>query len=566
MRIKLSLGILLTLLIPILVALSVVIYAVYSLSTISGRTTLIEISDDINIALLEVRRYEKNLILFNEEENVEKFYGYLNQIKKMIGDIENELISETGKLNYDLLIKELETYKEASQPLISSVKAEQTLVEDIRPLGRIIEKDALYKETALELRRYEKNYIIYKEQFAVDRLHAAAKEIMEKQPAISGFVGNYLDAFDTLVESERQKEISVEKMWQSGRAIENITMEFSNKQRIAIDNTISTSKKQLIGAFAFLMLSTFILIYLFSDHVVKALKAIEHSFSRLKAGDYTFGIDLRKSTAAEEIICFADAYNQTINDLRESREELERTLKKLADANKELIERQDELVEARKVTAMRLLSSEIAHEINNPLSSITTFLGMFHEDMPDTDSRKETLALMLKETERCRLVLQELVDFARKEPLRLRETDPKKLLNEAIEIVQRQKLKDIIFKSNLEGLPEKVVLDPILIHQAIINILANAYQFTSSGGSITVEGYNDGNNCMIIEVRDTGMGISQEDLPRIFEPFFSTRKDLGGSGLGLALTKKIIERHNGDIHVESRRGEETVFKISLPVA
>lgn len=566
MRIKLSRGILLTLLLPILLALSVVIYAVINLSTISSRIHLIEISDDINLALLELRRYEKNIILFNEKEHIRKFNGYLDNINSKIKYIEEDIIGEIDMQNYEYLMKQLDVYKEVSQMLIKSVQAEEMLVDDIRPLGRGIEKSALNKEMSLGLRRHEKNYIIYKEQSAVDELHNTARDLVAAQPAIGGLVTNYLDAFETLVESELQKDISVEKMQKSGLAIENITVSFAARQRTAIDSTIAASRRLLIGAFVFLIISTVVLVYLFSEHVVKAFKAIEKSFESLKTNDYKCDIDLRKSTAAEEIITFVDAYNMTITDLRKSREDLESTLRKLADANKELVERQDELVEARKVSAMRLLASEIAHEINNPLSSLTTFLGIYYEDMQDTEPRKEMFALMLKETERCSLVLRELVDFARKDPLQFREVSPGKIIDEAIEVLNRQNYdKNVNIESSHERLPETAVFDPILIHQALVNILTNAYQFSSPGGCIKVDGYRDGNNSMVIAVRDTGTGISSEHLPRIFETFYSTRKNNGGSGLGLALTKKIIERHNGSIQVESRPGEETVFKIRLPV-
>jgi len=565
MRLKLWKQVNLNLLLPVLIASAIILYAVYNLGTISNRINFIKIADDINLTLLELRRYEKNILLFKEEGNIKNFYEYLKQLEVKVRNAEHEIVEEINKLNYRPLMEDIKTYKESADSLITSVKVEQKLLEDIRPLGRHIEKNAARKEMALELRRYEKNYIIYREQQAVDKLHQMTKELIRGQPSLSGPVKQYLKAFDSLTENESLKERLVEKMRHSGRAIEKITMDFANKKRIAIDRTISTSRKLLIASFIFLIVSTCVVACLFSANLVRTLKTIERSFGRLKSGDFTHGIDLNTGSAPKEITSFVKAYNQTINNLGASRAELENTLKKLEHVNKELVEKQDELVEKRKLTAMRLLASEIAHEINNPLSSLTTFLGMFYEDMQADNIKKEAIELMLKEVNRCQVVLRELGDFARKEPLKFKEVNPAELINEVIDIVSEQNRQcGINLTASLNGLPEKAVLDPVLIYQALINILTNAYRFTPSGGNIDVQGNTENNN-MVIVVKDTGNGIGENDLPHIFEPFFSTRKDVGGSGLGLAITKKIIERHKGSIHVESKPGKGTVFKIKLPV-
>ena len=133
-----------------------------------------------------------------------------------------------------------------------------------------------------------------------------------------------------------------------------------------------------------------------------------------------------RPSAPEEIIAFNKAYNCTVRKLEEAKVELELTLEKLETTNKELLEKQEELVEARKMTAMRLLASEIAHEVSNPLSSLITTLGMHQEELPADHPKKEELTFMLSEATRCQAILRELVDFARKEPLQLKETSPGK--------------------------------------------------------------------------------------------------------------------------------------------
>lgn len=555
----------LSLLLPVLIAYAIVIYAVDSLGTISKRIKFIEIADDINLTLLELRRYEKNILLFHEDANIKLFHKYLEEIDRKISEAENEIIERPNKLVYRQLKEEIKKYKESANLLITNLAAENKLLKDIRPLGRLLEKNASDRELALEIRRYEKNYIIYREQKAVNNVRRIAGVLEKRQPELGMSVASYMKIFNSFVENESVKDNLVNKLRDSGRYVQKLTMEFANKKRQAIDKTISTSRKQLTWAFVFLILSSGAIAFLFSSNILKVLKTVGTTFDRLKSGDFDHGLDLNTGNAPEEIISFARSYNQTIEALGSSKIELEKTLRKLEDTNRNLIENQETIVEARKFTAMRLLASEIAHEINNPLSSLTTFLGICNEEIPADDPKKETIELMLKEVNRCRSILRELVEFAKKEPLRLRGVNPASLLKDAIKVVLKQNEKSSVnLTAFCSELPREVLLDPVLIHQALVNIMNNAYQFTKPGGSIDIEGYTD---CatMVIEIKDSGTGIAEENLPYVFEPFFSTRKELGGSGLGLAITKKIIERHNGSIMVESKLGRETVFTLRLPM-
>jgi len=388
-------------LLPVLIASVIVIYAVNNLGTIANRIKFIEIADDMNMILLELRRYEKNILLFHEDENIKIFHGYLKQIDKKVNEAENEIIEKTNRLNYKLLQENIEAYKSAANSIIASIQTEQKILEDIRPLGRLIEKNAFRKEKALELRRYEKNYIIYREQSAVDSVNRIAKELQRMQPELSVPVMSYMNVFDLFLNNESLKKNLVEKLRTSGRAIEAMTREFSQRKRLAIDRSISTSRNLLAVSFIFLIISASVVAILFSASVVRTIKIIEDTFASLKAGNFTRGVALDSGNTPEEIKSFAQAYNETIEKLGESREELEATLTKLEDTNKELLEKQDELVETRKLTAMRLLASEISHEINNLLSALTTFMGICYEETPDDDPKKEMIALMLQEVIRC---------------------------------------------------------------------------------------------------------------------------------------------------------------------
>lgn len=566
MRFSLWKQVALSLLIPIIIASAIVLYAVYNLKTISNRINFIELADDINITLLELRRFEKNILLFKDNTNIDNFHKYLAVLEDKIHLAEKEIIEEINKQKYSPLIDNIRTYKESASTLISSVQKELTLVADIRPLGRLIEKQADSKDKAFELRRYEKNYIIYGEPKDIHLLHVAAEKLTRSHPELTLPVSNYTSMFDALVETEVLKENSAEKMRLAGIAIEKVTKEFSDKKRKAIENTLSTSMNLLVSSLVILLVSTVIISRYFSSNVVTTIKTIERSLDRrVRHGDFTRGVTINRDRTPEEITSFVNTYNQVIEDLGISKSELDRTVRQLEGVNAELIEKQDELVETRKLAALKLLASEIAHEINNPLSSISLFLGVLYEEMREDDPKKEFFEIMMKETKRCQAVVRELADFAKKEPLKLKEVDPAEIIKEAAKVVTRQNSKNHISLSlSLDDLPRRSLIDPILFYQAIVNIVSNAYEF-SRAGLISVYGISDNGNMEIL-IQDQGEGIPEENLELVFEPFFSTRKESGGSGLGLAITRKIIEKHNGRISVSSSPGKGTAFRIIMPVS
>jgi signal transduction histidine kinase len=563
---KLWKQVLLSLILPGVFALGITLYAIYSVDKISYRVSLIEVADDINLNLLELRRYEKNILLLYEESNVRTFYRYLAQIEERTNARKAEILAILSPTEYEALFDDYRAYRNTAAGIVQCVELKKKLLEDIRPLGRAVENAARDREQALELRRYEKNYIIYREPLAIAEQHRIARGMLSRQPDIEAPLKKYLDVVEDIVENQALKDAQVEKIRETGRRIEAITMKFSAREREAIGKTIAASKKLFIASFVLLLGSIAGVAYLLTRNVLGSLKAVEHSFNYLANGDFSHDVELSTDNLPDEVHSFVTAYNSTMHRLGVVQAELRFALNKLAETNQELEESQDELVEARKISAMRLLASEIAHEINNPLSSVAVFLGTFYDDLGSDFAGKANVAIMLNEVRRCQTVLRELVDFARREPLSLKEVPPARLVQEAIDAVTAQHRKEgVRLNVALGDLPEKAVLDPVLIYQALMNILANAFQFSPPGGTIDVRGARD-RDTFTLTITDRGVGIPPENLEHIFRPFFTTRKELGGSGLGLALTKKIVERHRGRVQVASTPGEGTVFTLVLPLS
>ena len=547
---------------PTLAASAIVFFEFQNLRTIYNKISVIEIIDDINLTILELRRYEKNILLFNEEQNVRLFHDHFAALRKGIQRMENEIVSDISKVQYRTLQENIENYDRHVSTLIASVQEEQRIIEAIRPLGRAIEKKTPDVKLALDLRRYEKNYIIYKEAAAVHNVYGLANKLLDQYPVLNSPVASYLDAFRKMVGNEQVKEAASDSIRHYGREIQRTAAELSKKKRADINEIIAKAKKAFIASFLLLVGATAAAGYLISTRILKTVRNVSNAVKSMSKGDFTYILD---ASAPKEIVAFNRDFNCTVRKLEEAKVELELTMEKLEDTNRALVERQEELLERRKLTAMRLLASEIAHEVSNPLSSVIIYLGMLQESLPAGDPKKADLSFMLNESMRCQALLRELVDFARKEPLHLKEAAPAKIIEDALESTRKQNNgKQVLVQVSLEGLPERAVLDPVLMYQVFFNLFMNAYQHASDGDSIEVHGSTlDG--AMHIRVRDTGAGIPEDILPSIFDPFFSTRKETGGSGLGLAITKKIIERHRGTIKVASKISEGTVFQIVLPL-
>lgn len=208
----------------------------------------------------------------------------------------------------------------------------------------------------------------------------------------------------------------------------------------------------------------------------------------------------------------------------------------------------------------------VAHEVSNPLSSLTTVLHLCVEDLPPRHPRRAALDSVLRDAERCRMIVAKLAEFARRDPLNAVEIPAADFFHEVAAAALKQpgrNGKQVHIAVTSENMPDRFTADPVLFSQALTNIVANACDFSPDGGSVSLRALGRDED-IVIEVSDEGPGIADEHMHRIFEPFFSTRKESGGSGLGLAIARKVVERHNGSISVASEPGQGATFRILLP--
>ncbi|MGD9039262.1 MAG: ATP-binding protein [Desulfobacteraceae bacterium] len=221
-------------------------------------------------------------------------------------------------------------------------------------------------------------------------------------------------------------------------------------------------------------------------------------------------------------------------------------------------------LETEKMSALGRMAAGIAHEINNPLASILLYGSSLIKEVPDKDPLKEGLEVIINETKRCKAIIQDLLEFSRvKEPSKAL-ANINTIIEKALSLLNNElRIRHIRVEKHLSNAMVEILVDERQLMQVFVNILLNALQAIGEGGMIAIRSRADmAQNLIRIEFTDSGPGISEENLSKIFDPFFSTKKN--GTGLGLSVSYRTIKNHNGDIRVSSKPGEGTRFTIDLP--
>ncbi len=253
------------------------------------------------------------------------------------------------------------------------------------------------------------------------------------------------------------------------------------------------------------------------------------------------GLDERiHAHGSGEVRELADAFNRMLDSLKTS---------------------QERLVEAEKLSTLGSIAASVAHEIRNPLSSLRMTAQLLEKRAPDEEKFREPLRVIREEIDRLDLALEEVLSFARPREPESKPTDLAATVEAILQLLGRQ-LEHTHIEVELlrENLP-KVHADEHQMKQVFVNLILNAMQAMPGGGMLTIS-FDQSDQDLLIRFADTGGGIPEERREKVFEPFFTTRE--GGAGLGLALSRRIIEQHGGSIGLESS-AEGAAFTISLPV-
>jgi len=338
----------------------------------------------------------------------------------------------------------------------------------------------------------------------------------------------------------------------------------------------SVQKTLFFAGLTTLLLVTFLMFYT-RRQIRRPLTEIIKASEAVALGDRNVRLE-SPSIQLHDLRLVSSAFNKMLDNLQAATDELENWSQqleyKVLKKSEEISEIQNELIHIERIASLGKLSSSVAHEINNPLSGVLTYTKLVHKHLQKMDLDKDEkesilryLSVIENETKRCGDIVKGLLDFSRSDKVDFKPYHLHRLLKETFTLINHQmKMENILFQTDFSSTNDLILCNGNQIKQAGIAVLMNASEAIQDNGIILIKTRNPDDKHIIVEITDNGAGIAREDIPRIFEPFYTTKEKASGIGLGLAIVHGIVQNHNGKIDLESELGKGTTISILLPLA
>lgn len=337
----------------------------------------------------------------------------------------------------------------------------------------------------------------------------------------------------------------------------------------------SSTEFFFLAILATLLLASFLLLFT-RKKIKNPLNELVKVSVAVANGDRNTRLEI-KPNQLDDMRMVSEAFNDMLDNLHNAAIELENWSQqleyKVQKKSEELGAAQNELMHVERLASLGKLSSSVAHEINNPLSGILIYTKLLLKQANNPElyaSKRESMLKHLKliesETKRCGDIVKGLLDFSRKDQNDFEPRHLHEILKETYELMTHPiKIANINFGYDFSATADLIYCNPNQIKQACIAMLVNASEAITENGEISIKTKNLDEESVCFEISDNGVGIAQEDIPHIFEPFFSTKQDVRGIGLGLAIVHGIIQNHKGRIHVDSELDRGTTISVNLPL-
>lgn len=268
----------------------------------------------------------------------------------------------------------------------------------------------------------------------------------------------------------------------------------------------------------------------------------------VRGGDLDVHVDFAERD--DEIGRLGRNFNEMVGQLRESRDALHQM-------------HETQMSRAEHLATLGELAAGLAHEVRNPLAGISGAVDIIGRELPSSSPNRAIVGEVQREVRRIQSLLTELLDYARPRPFEIHPADLNATIEHCIQLARQQVASRPIEIAFVAGDLPPVAHDPFQIERLVLNLLLNAFQAIQKEGTVTIEVASE-QGFARMSIRDTGSGISADQLSHIFRPFFTTKRQ--GTGLGLSLSRRIVEQHGGRIDVRSTLGQGTEFLIWLPLA
>ena len=341
-----------------------------------------------------------------------------------------------------------------------------------------------------------------------------------------------------------------------------------------LDDTVAHAKQTMaLYAIGTILLVGIIAVSFLTTTVLRPVKNLMTGAQRISDGNLDSQIIIR---AKDELSVLAQTFNSMTQSLQQEKKQNEQWAETLQERIREKTDELNaihkQIVHIEKMASLGKLAATVAHELNNPLEGILTYAKLISrrikKDEQGLQANKQTLEdidLIAQESSRCGSIVKNLLLFSRKQSGEFLIASLKHIVESAGQLVRHHcEISNVQLHIHFREGDIALLCDEQQLKQALVALFVNAVEAMPGGGTITVEAKHAQNDTTILTVSDTGVGISESDLPYIFEPFFSTKKDIKGVGLGLSVVYGIMERHSGKISVVSSAGKGTTFTLSFP--
>ncbi len=438
-------------------------FAMQNLNQMQTKLRFVEIADDLNADLLEMRLTEKNYFIFHKLDFLSDIQNKIQRVQQSLDSARKDIIRAVGEDDFVLLKSHLKHYSD--------------IVDEVRQ--------------------------------------------------------------NSHVDVELDSRLSAE-----GRMLREFSSTITSLERKAENDIISRSKLILFYSFWVILICAVFVSHFISQKILLSLREIEKLAKSISKGNFK---RIEGAIPDDEFGSVMSAINSMSEELRN---------------------REEDLIQSKKLASLGILTAGVAHELTNPLNNISMMAQTYAEmyDNLDKAQRIEFMDKVENETERIKEIIKNLLDFSKPKEAQLKETDINAVMQKTLKLMQN--MLDISnIKTKLDFVPDlpSVLIDEYQILQVLVNLITNAVQSMQAGKTLFLATRpGSGGDSVEIKVMDTGRGISREFLPHIFDPFFTTKGE-GGTGLGLSVSYGIIKKHKGDIRVESMLGVGTTFTIELPV-